>query len=50
MLVGVERIDEPAPDAELLSAQSPEVPAADLQAPAESSDETDNETGDDGAE
>jgi DNA gyrase subunit A len=50
VLVGVERIDEPAPDAELLSALSPEAPAADLQAPAESSDETDNETGDDGAE
>ena len=50
VLVGVERIDEPAPDAELLSAESSEAPVADIQAPVESSDETDNETGDDNAE
>ena len=50
VLVGVERIDEPAPDVELPGVETPEMAAADLQAPVESSDETDNETGDDGAE
>ena len=51
MLVGVARIDEPAPDAQLLPIDSQEAPAAEVQAAQEPEDETpDNETPDDGAD
>ena len=46
VLVGVERIDEPAPDAELLVADNREAPAADTRTPPEA----DDEGGDDGTE
>tara|TARA_R110001599_G_scaffold352834_1_gene588753 strand:- start:25926 stop:28562 length:2637 start_codon:yes stop_codon:yes gene_type:complete len=46
VLVGVERIDEPAPDAELLPTDSQEAPAADTQA----TTHDENESGDNGAD
>jgi DNA gyrase subunit A len=50
-LVGVARIDEPAPDEQFLPIDGQEAPSAEVQAAVEPGDETpDNDTPDDGAD